>query len=317
MKLAPAQRSLARAAATAAPGASPTVTLAVADRTRPGRWAWLRTLSPLHWTMLIILIVIILAAIFAAQVAPHDPEANDLRARLAPPAFESGGSSNHLLGTDPLGRDMLSRIIYGARVSLTIAVLGTLSGAVVGALSGLVSGFRRGAVDEAIMLVVDAYMALPFIIIALAVIAMVGTGFGVMIFLAAMSGFAGYTRIARGLTLQITNEQYVLAAQALGVSPGRVLLRHILPNMLAPMIVLATMEMASIILLEASLSFLGFGIQPPTPSWGLMVSDGRQYLNNAWWVGVPPGIAIMTVAMCISLLGDWLRDLLDPKTRQR
>jgi peptide/nickel transport system permease protein len=143
---------------------------------------------------------------------------------------------------------------------------------------------------------------------------MLGSSFGVLIFLAALSGFAGYTRIARGLAMQVTNEQYVLAAQSIGVSPVRVLLRHALPNMLAPMIVLATMEMASIILLEASLSFLGFGVQPPTPSWGQMVSDGRQYLNDSWWVGVPPGIAIMVVAMCISLLGDWLRDLLDPTT---
>jgi peptide/nickel transport system permease protein len=133
--------------------------------------------------------------------------------------------------------------------------------------------------------------------------------------LAALSGFAGYTRISRGLALQITEQQYIVAAQSLGLSPARVLLRHALPNLIAPLIVLATMEMSSIILLEASLSFLGFGIQPPTPAWGLMVSEGRDYLNSSWWVGVPPGIAIMVVAICISLLGDWLRDLLDPTTR--
>lgn len=281
---------------------------------RTSRWLWIRTLSPLHWLLLVILATIVVSAIFAGTIAPHDPKLNDLRARLLPPAWDGGGSTDHLLGTDQLGRDIFSRIIYGARISLAIAVLGTLAGATVGAFCGLVSGFRRGAIDEAVMLVVDALMSLPFIIIALAVIAMLGSSFGVLIFLAALSGFAGYTRIARGLAMQVNNEQYILAAQSIGVSSVRVLLRHALPNMLAPMIVLATMEMASIILLEASLSFLGFGVQPPTPSWGQMVSDGRQYLNDSWWVGVPPGVAIMVVAMCISLLGDWLRDLLDPTT---
>lgn len=278
------------------------------------RWRWIRTLSPLHWVLAVVLAAIIISAIFAGSIAPHDPKLNDLRGRLLPPAWETGGSTDHLLGTDQLGRDIFSRIIYGARISLAIAVLGTLAGATFGALCGLVSGYRRGAVDELVMLVVDAFMSLPFIIIALAVISMLGSSFGVLIFLAALSGFSGYTRIARGLAMQVTNEQYILSAQSVGVSPVRVLLRHALPNMLAPMIVLATMEMASIILLEASLSFLGFGVQPPTPSWGQMVSDGRQYLNDSWWIGVPPGIAIMVVAMCISLLGDWLRDLLDPTT---
>jgi peptide/nickel transport system permease protein len=210
---------------------------------------------------------------------------------------------------------MLSRVIYGARVSLMIAVIGTLAGAVIGVLAGLVSGYRRGAIDDVVMLVVDAYMALPFIVIALAVIAMLGTSLVVITILAAISGFAGYTRIARGLALQVGQEQYVLAARSIGLTFPRILLRHALPNMAAPLIVLATMEMSSIILLEASLSFLGFGIQPPTPSWGLMVSEGRDYLASSWWVGVPPGVAIMVIAMCISLLGDWLRDVLDPTTR--
>jgi peptide/nickel transport system permease protein len=167
------------------------------------------------------------------------------------------------------------------------------------------------------MLIVDAYISLPFIVIALAVIAVLGSSFVVIAALAAISGFAGYTRISRGLAMQISQEQYVLAAKAIGVSPARLILKHAIPNLIAPLIVLATMEMSSIILLEASLSFLGFGIQPPTPSWGLMVNEGREYLNSSWWVGVPPGIAIMVVAVCISLLGDWVRDLLDPTTREQ
>ena len=279
---------------------------------KSNRWAWVRTLSALHWVLIAILAAFVSCALFAEFIAPFDPEANDLRARLTPPAFVAGGSTEHLLGTDQMGRDMLSRIIYGARVSLAIVVIGTLAGAAIGALCGLLAGFRRGAIDGITMLVVDTFMALPFIVIALAVIAMVGTGFGVMVLLASLSGFAAYTRISRGLALQLSNEQYVLAAEAIGASSRRLLIRHLLPNMTAPLIVLATMEMASIILLEASLSYLGFGIQPPTPAWGLMVSDGRQYLNDSWWVGVPPGMAIVIVAVCISLLGDWLRDLLDP-----
>ena len=277
----------------------------------------LGTLSPLHWLLLIVLTVIVLSAIFAPVVAPHDPAANSLVNRLTPPSFQNGGNSDHLLGTDQLGRDVLSRIIYGARISLSIAIIGTLVGATLGALSGVIAGYRRGWVDDIMMLIVDAYIALPFIVIALAIIAVLGSSFVVITALAAISGFAGYTRISRGLAMQISQEQYVLAAKAIGVSPARLILKHAVPNLIAPLIVLATMEMSSIILLEASLSFLGFGIQPPTPSWGLMVNDGREYLNSSWWVGVPPGVAIMVIAVCISLLGDWVRDLLDPTTREQ
>ncbi len=291
---------------------TPTLASLTIKPARRSRW---RTLSATHWVLLGILAAFVLSAIFAGWVAPHDPELNNLRLRLTPPAWAEGGSSEHLLGTDQLGRDMLSRVIHGARVSLMIAVIGTLAGAMIGVLAGLVSGYRRGAIDDVVMLVVDAYMALPFIVIALAVIAMLSTSLVVITILAAISGFAGYTRIARGLALQVSEEQYVLAARSIGLTFPRILLRHALPNMLAPLIVLATMEMSSIILLEASLSFLGFGIQPPTPSWGLMVSEGRDYLASSWWVGVPPGVAIMVIAMCISLLGDWLRDVLDPTTR--
>jgi peptide/nickel transport system permease protein len=299
----------------AAPADSP-LQQAIAGREQArDRWRWVRSLSPLHAVMLTILAVIVLSTIFAPLVAPHDPQQNNLRARLLPPFFEPGGSGEHILGTDELGRDVLSRLIYGARVSLAIAVLGTLLGSAVGALCGLVSGFRRDVFDDTVMLLVDALMSLPFIIIALAVIAVFGSSSIVLTLLAALNGFAGYTRISRGLAMQVTNEQYILSAQSIGLSPVRVLLRHALPNLLAPLIVLSTMEMSSIILLEASLSYLGFGIQPPTPSWGLMVSDGREFLNNAWWIGVPPGIAIMVVAMCFSLLGDWLRDVLDPTTK--
>lgn len=281
---------------------------------RRSRWLWLKTLSPLHWVLITILGVIVVSAMLANVIAPSDPSRNDLLNRLAPPVFQEGGTYAHLLGTDQLGRDILSRLMYGARVSLTIAVIGTLLGAALGAFCGLLAGFRRGVLDDLMMLIVDAYIALPFIIIALSVVAVLGSSFIVITFLAILSGFAGYTRVSRGLALQITQQQYILAAKSIGVPPLRMLVRHALPNIAAPLIVLTTMEMSSIILLEASLSFLGFGLQPPTPAWGLMVNEGREYLHTSWWVGVLPGAAIMLVAISISLIGDWLRDVLDPTT---
>lgn len=279
------------------------------------RWQWTATISPLVWSFLFVLASFVVAAIFADLIAPHDPTQNNLIGRLQPPAFVNGGSADHLLGTDQLGRDLLSRIIHGARVSLAIAFLGTLFGAALGAVCGLTSGFLRGRVDEAMMLLVDAYVALPFLIIALSVVAMLGSSMRVLTLLAALAGWASYTRVTRGLTLRAREEQYVLAARSVGVSPLRLIFRHVLPNVFAPLIVLTTFELTGIILLEASLSFLGFGIQPPTPAWGLMVSEGREYLHSAWWVGVFPGVVIMLVAISVSLTGDWLRDVLDPTLR--
>ncbi len=279
------------------------------------RWQWTATISPLVWSFLFVLASFVVAAIFADLIAPHDPTQNNLIGRLQPPAFVNGGSADHLLGTDQLGRDLLSRIIHGARVSLAIAFLGTLFGAALGAVCGLTSGFLRGRVDEAMMLLVDAYVALPFLIIALSVVAMLGSSMRVLTLLAALAGWASYTRVTRGLTLRARKEQYVLAARSVGVGPLRLIFRHVLPNVFAPLIVLTTFELTGIILLEASLSFLGFGIQPPTPAWGLMVSEGREYLHSAWWVGVFPGVVIMLVAISVSLTGDWLRDVLDPTLR--
>ena len=277
-----------------------------------------RTISlptPIVSVCLAVLTIIILSAVLAPVIAPHDPIRNELMARLQPPAWSTAGSTEHLLGTDQLGRDVLSRLIYGARVSLIIAVLGTLLGASLGITCGLVAGLVRGRLDEMMMLLVDSWLALPFLVIALVMIALLGTSLAVLVLLAALSGWAGFTRISRGLGLQIREEQYVLAARAIGVSPPRLLFRHTLPNVVAPLIVLTTTELTGIILLEASLSYLGFGIQPPTAAWGLMVNEGREYLNTAWWLGVFPGALIMVVAISVSLVGDWLRDVLDPTTR--
>lgn len=281
------------------------------------RWWWISTISPLIWVCLAVIVVFIASGLLADSIAPHDPTYNNLRARLQPPAFVEGGSRQHLLGTDQLGRDLLSRVIHGARVSLTIGFIGMLGGTIVGTLCGLASGFLRGTLDEVTMFLVDAYVALPFLIVALSAIAVFGRSITVLVVLAAFAGWANYTRVSRGLALAAREQQYVLAARSLGVSPPRLLLRHIMPNIAAPLIVLSTFELTAIILLEASLSFLGFGVQPPTPSWGSMVSEGREYLHTAWWIGVFPGLAIMAVTISVSLAGDWLRDVLDPTLRAR
>ncbi|CAA9578062.1 MAG: Dipeptide transport system permease protein DppC [uncultured Thermomicrobiales bacterium] len=302
-----------------APGPNRERSLATFDRARRerSRWRWVGTISPLVGFCLVVLALFVVGAVFADAIAPHAPTRNYLLGRLRPPAFVDGGSPEHLLGTDELGRDLLSRLIHGARVSLAIAALGTLFGAAFGALCGLAAGFARGRLDELMMLLVDAYIALPFLIVALVVVAMLGSSLRVLILLAALAGWASYTRVSRGLALRARQEQYVLAARALGAGPLRLVLRHVLPNVVAPLVVLATFELTGIILLEASLSFLGFGVQPPTPAWGLMVSEGREFLHTAWWVGVFPGLVIMLVAIAVSLSGDWLREVLDPMLRSK
>jgi peptide/nickel transport system permease protein len=256
-----------------------------------------------------------LCALFADWLAPHDPVTNNSRFRLAAPLGMANAQPGFLLGTDALGRDLLSRLIYGARVSLTIGFIGTVVGLLAGSLSGLVAGFLGGWLDEVIMFVADALIALPFLVIALTVIAIFGSNLGVLMILAGFSGWAGYARLARGQVLSASQQQYVLAARSIGATPLRLMVRHILPNIAAPLVVMATLGMTSIILLESSLSFLGLGIQPPTPAWGAMLGEGRDYLHTAWWLGVLPGSAIMLLTMAISQIGDWLRDLLDPTMR--
>ena len=295
-----------------------TSTLATLAAPAPGtararlRWWSVAGPPPLVWLFIVVLVAVVACALFAGTIAPHDPTRNELRARLLPPMWLDGGSPDYLLGTDQLGRDVLSRIIHGARVSLAIAVMGTLAGAVLGASCGLLAGYLRGRLDEVMMLLVDAYIALPFLIVALVVIAALGTSLAVLTLLAALSGWASYTRVARGLGLRVREEPYILAARSIGVRPLGLIVRHTLPNVIAPLIVLTTFELTGIILLEASLSYLGFGIQPPTAAWGLMVNEGREYLASAWWLGVFPGAVIMLVATSVSLVGDWLRDVLDP-----
>lgn len=263
----------------------------------------------------LLLTLFALVAILAPLAAPHDPLKQSLLDRLAAPASFAEGSSTYLLGTDQLGRDILSRVIYGARVSLGIALFGVVIGLVIGTTLGVVSGFKGGLVDNVVMFLVDVQQAIPFIIIALAGLAIFGTDLRVLLVLVGLAGWDNFARFSRGMTLSVRHSQYVLASQALGASQTRLITRHILPNVAAPLIVLATLNLTGIILLESSLSFLGIGIQPPRPSWGSMIGEGRAYLSTAWWIAIFPGLAVVAVTMSVNLVGDWLRDVLDPSLR--
>jgi peptide/nickel transport system permease protein len=259
----------------------------------------------------------ILVGVLASVVAPHDPVSQTLVARLSPPAFMADGSMTNVLGTDQLGRDVLSRLIHGARISLTIGLFGMTVGLVIGSTIGIIAGFARGIIDDVLMFLVDVQLALPFIIVALAVIAIFGTNLTVLLLLVGIAGWEGFARITRGMVMSTRQNQYVEAAEAIGASQTRVVLRHIVPNIVAPVIVYATLNLTTIILLESTLSFLGIGVQPPMASWGSMIGSGRDYLNTAWWIAVFPGAAIVVLTMSISLFGDWLRDTLDPTLKGR
>lgn len=265
----------------------------------------------------LVLATFVVIGLVAPWIAPHDPENQTLTARLSPPAFLSGGSADYLLGADHLGRDVLSRAIHGTRISLAIGAFGMLVGFMIGGTIGVVAGFRRGLLDDFLMFLVDVQLALPFIIVALAVIAIFGANLTVLLLLVGFAGWEGFARIARGMVLSTSRNQYVEAAEGLGASRVRVVIRHIVPNILAPLIVYATLNLTTIILLESTLSFLGLGVQPPTASWGSMIENGREHLNTAWWIAIFPGCAIVLVTMSISLFGDWLRDALDPTLRGR
>jgi peptide/nickel transport system permease protein len=256
-----------------------------------------------------------LAALAAPWIAPQDPERQSLRARLAPPTLEGPDGRAHLLGTDHLGRDVLSRVIYGARVSLTIGFAAVLVGGLMGAGLGIMAGFRGGWLDSVVMTVADAQLAFPFILLAIGIIAVLGPSFPTLVVVIGLSGWVAYARVLRSQVLTLRSREFVDAIRGLGGSIPRILLRHVLPNVLASLVVIATLELARAVVLEATLSFLGLGIQPPTPSWGGMVQEGREYLDSAWWISVFPGLILMATSIVVSRTGDWLRDVLDPTLR--
>ena len=259
--------------------------------------------------------LLIVAALAAPLIAPADPIRQSLRGRLAAPTMSGADGKAHLLGTDHLGRDVLSRVIYGARVSLLVGFAAGIVGGLVGATLGLLAGFRGGWTDSMIMTIADAQLAFPFILLAIGIIAVLGPSFPTLIVVIGLSGWVTYARVLRSQVLVLRSREFVDAIHALGGSVTRVIARHVLPNVLSSLVVIATLELARAIVLEATLSFLGLGVQPPTPSWGGMVHEGREYLDSAWWISTAPGIVLMLTSIVVSRTGDWLRDLLDPTLR--
>lgn len=286
---------------------------------KPRSWRYTRwgrlVREPAGLVGFVILVVLVVSAIAAPLLAPHDPTLTNLRARNSPPSWEAGGSSDHLLGTDPVGRDLLSRIIYGARTSLFVGIVATLLGAAVGVAIGLVAGYYGGILDEILMRIADLFLVFPFILLAVSIIAVLGAGLTNLIITLVVTGWVQYSRLVRGQVLALRSVQYVDAARVAGAGDRRILSLHILPNLLSSVVVLGTLQMAFVLLTEAALSFLGLGVNPSTITWGTMINDGRNYIYNAWWVITFPGAAILLTVLGINLIGDWLRDILDPTLR--
>ena len=273
-------------------------------------------LKRMPWIPVIIIALMIFAAIFAPLIAPHSPTKQSLRDKLRPPAWQAEGEVKYLLGTDILGRDILSRIMHGAKVSLSISLVGIFFGGILGTVLGLLGGYFRGWLDAVIMRLVDISLALPSILLALVLAIVIGPSFQTVIFVVVFVLWAFYARQVRGEVLSIRERDFVARARVSGNSHLRIIVRHILPNVANTIVVLATLQVGSVIILEAALSFLGVGIPRPTPAWGLMVADGRQLIVSAWWIAFFPGLAITLTVFALNLLGDWVRDRLDPKVTQ-
>jgi peptide/nickel transport system permease protein len=262
-----------------------------------------------------VLLLLVVSAIFAPQLAPYDPLHTSLTERLQPPAF-AGGSAAHLLGTDKLGRDVLSRIIYGSRVSLSVALVVILITSTIGTALGILGGYLGGWVDGLLMRITDIYLAFPLILVALLLAVTLGPSFSTVVLAISLLGWAPYARLIRGEVLKLRTADFVLQARIMGCSPVRIMLTHILPNIVNPLLILATLFSGAVILLESALSYLGAGVPPPIATWGSMVSDGRNLIDTAWWISFFPGLAIGLVVLSGNFLGDWLRDRLDPRLRQ-
>jgi peptide/nickel transport system permease protein len=258
---------------------------------------------------LVVITILVFCAVFAPWLAPYDPYRVDLDNRLQPP----GGA--HILGTDELGRDILSRLLYGARVSLWVGIVTVAAAALIGVTGGLLAGYLGGYWDAVIMRVVDIFLAFPVILLAIAIVAVRGPGLNNVLIALALVYWTAYARLARSVVLTLREEEYTWAARALGASPPRIMVRHLLPNAIAPLVVLASLGMGNAILAEAALSFLGLGIQPPEASWGSMLNSGMQFLRDASFLSTLPGLAIFITVLGFNLLGDGLRDALDPRLR--
>ncbi len=264
----------------------------------------------------VILLLLLLTAIFAPAVAPYSPTKVSLTERLLPPFFMERGSTAHILGTDKLGRDVLSRVIFGSRISLSISLMVVLITSSIGTIFGIIAGYTGERIDGLLMRVTDVSMAFPAIILAMLLAVIIGPSFKTVVLAMSILGWAPYARLIRGEALKLSGADFVDQARIIGSSSLRIMIRHIFPNIINPLIIMMTLSVGIIILGEAGLSFLGVGIPPPTPSWGVMVSDGRDLVDTAWWISFFPGLAIGMVVLSGNFLGDWLRDKLDPRLRQ-
>lgn len=263
------------------------------------------------------LLLFVLVAVFAPAIAPHDPTQQSLRDRLLPPVWIEGGNPDFLLGTDQLGRDLLSRLIYGARVSMLIGLAVIAVTATFGTLMGVIAGYYGGKTDQIIMRWVDIQTAFPGLLVAITIIAMIGPSLRNLVIVLAINGWLIFARIVRGVTLSLREEVFVKAAWVTGSGDWRIIFVHVLPNLISPVLTIAVMELARIILAEAALSFLGLGIQPPASSWGLILAQGRDYLVKAWWLVTFPGIAIALTVLFINMVAGWLRSVSDPQQRHK
>ncbi|MDP2917256.1 MAG: ABC transporter permease [Dehalococcoidia bacterium] len=270
----------------------------------------------LPWLAVIILFAIIFSAIFAPLLTPHSPYEVDLPSRLLPPTWQPGGSPEHFLGTDTLVRDLLTRIFYGARVSLIVALLVNVIAGGIGLALGIIAGYTKGTFSAIIMRVVDSFMAIPNILLALVFAMTLGPSMRTVIVALSVLLWARFARLIRGDTLSVTKRDFILQARVAGCSTPRIMAIHIFPNVFNTFMVMASLELGQVILAEASLSFLGAGIPPPTPSWGQMVSEGRGYITSAWWISFFPGLTLALTVLAFNMFGDWLRDKLDPRLRQ-
>ena len=276
---------------------------------------------------IVILLIVAIAAIIAPIIAPYDPNDQDLRARLTCPIGTScprygstppqtiTGSSNHLLGTDNLGRDIYSRILYGAKISLIVGITAVALGGGIGTALGLISGYSGGVIDAVIGRIADVQLAFPFLLLAILISIVSGPGLKNVIIILSIGAWVPFARVVRGSTLAAKEYEYVVAARTIGARAPTILFRHILPNVVTPVIVIATFAVAGTIIAEAGLSFLGLGVGTSVPTWGNMLADGRAYVATAWWLATFPGVAIMLTVLSINLIGDWLRDILDPRLR--
>jgi peptide/nickel transport system permease protein len=274
-----------------------------------------RDLPPL--LPLLVVGLLVFCAIFASLLAPHSPIEGSLGKRLIPPLGMEGSSLEHMLGTDRLGRDTLSRLIYGAQISLAVSLVGIVLTGVVGAAVGLLAGFWGGWVDTICMRLVDISLSLPGILMAVLLSVVFKPSFTNVVIVVIFLLWPSYARLVRGETLGLKQQEFVSLARVAGCSSLTIMCRHLLPNLTPSILVLATLQVGFVIVLEASLSFIGVGIPPPTPSWGVMVADGRGLIEQAWWISILPGLAILVTVISLNILGDWVRDRLDPKLRQQ